>query len=102
MGVIKNCALPPGPERDVRDKQLHDAMQPVPEGEDVPETFLEREWEEFRGVFGYDPYEAADEWWVEWGVLPDRVDGTDDTIAHLCIEVQDELKLGSSGSDSDS
>lgn len=93
LGIIATSSLPPGPQRDARDAQLKNDTRSTSSGDGEQETFLEKEWEEFWRVFEYDPYEAADEWWVEWGVLPDRMDGWDDTIAHLCVEVRDECNL---------
>ncbi|KLO08870.1 FAD/NAD(P)-binding domain-containing protein [Schizopora paradoxa] len=92
LGFIKSSSLPPGPERDARDAELNHAIRATAQGEEQ-ETYLEKEWGEFWRVFQYDPYEAADEWWVEWGVIPDRMDGWNDTIAHLCVEVKDECNL---------
>jgi salicylate hydroxylase len=33
-------------------------------------------WEEFRGTFGYEAYDAADDWWVDWGIMAHRLTGT--------------------------
>lgn len=90
LDILKSSSLPPGPNRDARDAQFRHATE---------ETLIEEVWGAFWRVFEYDPYEAADEWWVEWGVLPDRLDGWDDTIAHLCVEVRGELSLAGLASD---
>ena len=29
-------------------------------------------------IFGYDPEDAADDWWVQWGVLRERARGSED------------------------
>ena len=30
-------------------------------------------WEEIRTIFGYDCEDEADDWWVQWGVMQERV-----------------------------
>ena len=40
------------------------------------EDYLREQWEEFCGVFGYNAFEEADTWWVEWGTLLQRASGT--------------------------
>ena len=42
--------------------------------EDVEEEYLREAWEELKGSFGYDAYDAADDWWVDWGVLRERLE----------------------------
>ena len=39
------------------------------------DSFLRTAWEEFRDAFGYDAYDDADTWWVEWGVIFERIQG---------------------------
>lgn len=34
------------------------------------------EWMEIRDVFGYDAEDAADNWWIEWGLLRERAKGS--------------------------
>ncbi|KAF7335706.1 FAD-binding-3 domain-containing protein [Mycena venus] len=34
---------------------------------DAPEEDMHTLWENLRKVYGYDPADAADEWWVSWG-----------------------------------
>jgi len=41
--------------------------------EDVSEEYLKAQWEEFKGSFGYEAYDAADGWWVDWGSLRERI-----------------------------
>lgn len=66
--------LPAGPERDARDASMREELE---RGEldwtEANEGALRQQWEEFRDDFGYNAYEAADTWWVEWGVLLERV-----------------------------
>lgn len=67
-------ALPPGPLRDARDQSMRSQME---EGQkdwtSSEDGYLRRSWEEFRDAFGYDAYDDADTWWVEWGVLLERM-----------------------------
>lgn len=42
---------------------------------DSEDGYLRRSWEEFRDAFGYDAYDDADTWWVEWGILSERMHG---------------------------
>lgn len=39
----------------------------------VPESYLQGAWEEFKGSFGYEAYDAADDWWVDWGMVRVRL-----------------------------
>lgn len=72
--------LPAGPDRDARDASMRAELD---RGEydwtEADEGALRRQWEEFRDDFGYNAYEAADTWWVEWGVLFERVNVTTST-----------------------
>lgn len=65
--------LPPGPEQHARDAALSQAAEnAAKDWENMPEDMVSREWEEFRDLFGYDAQDAADNWWVHWGVLRER------------------------------
>lgn len=39
----------------------------------VSEEYLKAQWEEFKGSFGYEAYDAADSWWVDWGSLREKM-----------------------------
>ena len=39
----------------------------------VDDDVLNRAWEEFKGSYAYDAYDAADDWWVDWGMLRERI-----------------------------
>ena len=91
MSVIKNCALPAGPERESREAKLKESTLGAA---DADESYLEREWEEFRAIFGYNAYEAADEWWVEWGSLSERAQaGMENTCVDFCADFQGGLRI---------
>ncbi|KAH7927839.1 FAD/NAD(P)-binding domain-containing protein [Leucogyrophana mollusca] len=62
--------LPPGPDRDARDEvfraMMHSGLQGWDEGK------IRWQWEELGEVFGYNAREAAEDWWVQWGMLRER------------------------------
>lgn len=60
---------PPGPERDLRDQQLRPTLEGKPGEVEWDEGHLRAEWERMGDVFGYNAREAAENWWVHWGVL---------------------------------
>ncbi|KAF9245252.1 hypothetical protein BU15DRAFT_71011 [Melanogaster broomeanus] len=62
--------LPPGPHRDARDETLRAMMESGLQGWD--EEKMRWEWEEIGGVLGYSAREAAEDWWVSWGMLWER------------------------------
>ena len=70
---IFSC-LPPGPARDKRNEGFaqSEANKSLDWGEEGEAT-LRGAWEEFRGSFGYEAYDAADDWWVDWGVMIQRM-----------------------------
>ncbi|THH08951.1 hypothetical protein EW145_g2358 [Phellinidium pouzarii] len=41
--------------------------------ENLGDPYLQNVWEEFKGSFGYEAYDAADDWWVDWGILTERL-----------------------------
>lgn len=30
------------------------------------------QWEQVKELFGYDPEDQADDWWIKWGLLRER------------------------------
>ncbi|KAH7927838.1 FAD/NAD(P)-binding domain-containing protein [Leucogyrophana mollusca] len=62
--------LPPGPDRNVRDDTLLAMMHTGREGWD--DEKMRWQWEEISDVFGYSAREAAEGWWVVWGLLRER------------------------------
>jgi salicylate hydroxylase len=58
--------LPPGPERDLRNAQMRQSMQSKEHWDDKR---LRQQWDEISETFGYSAREAAEAWWVNWGVL---------------------------------
>ncbi|KAF8207946.1 hypothetical protein K438DRAFT_1575465, partial [Mycena galopus ATCC 62051] len=64
-------ALPDGPMQAGRDAAFRAneaAGRNVMDAEDMD---LQQMWDDMRLVFGYDPADDADEWWVSWGRLRD-------------------------------
>lgn len=72
--------MPPGPLRDLRDetmrKEKEVGIQDLDFEDDV-DDYLRTELKEYEN-FGYDAVEEVDTWWVEWGVLLDRVSVDED------------------------
>jgi salicylate hydroxylase len=67
---IANTALlwlPPGQERDARDKKMRKAM--LENGKEPDEGRLRQQWEQFGVMFAYCAGEEAEDWWHRWGVL---------------------------------
>lgn len=63
--------LPKGPQQAERDEPLrHTYISST--WDDVSDIQFRQEWEGLQDVFGYDAYDAADSWWVEWGFLEQR------------------------------
>ncbi|KAF9221336.1 FAD/NAD(P)-binding domain-containing protein [Gyrodon lividus] len=79
--------VPPGPAREARDQALSMMMAEGHKGWD--ESKLRWQWDEICEVFGYHAREAAEDWWVMWGVLRERSQMTDNDIGcHMSVEVQ--------------
>ncbi|KAG6381604.1 hypothetical protein JVT61DRAFT_202 [Boletus reticuloceps] len=62
--------VPPGPARDARDEGLRKMLLEGHKGWD--ESRLRWQWEEICEIFAYHGREAAEDWWVMWGVLRER------------------------------
>jgi len=69
---IDVMALPDGPMQAGRDASMR---ANAAAGRNVMDTgdadALQEMWDDMRMVFGYDPADAADEWWISWGRLRD-------------------------------
>jgi len=62
--------MPPGPQREARDQALHAMMVDGHKGWD--EANLRWQWDEICEVFAYNARDAAEDWWVMWGLLRER------------------------------
>ncbi|KAF7323836.1 FAD-binding-3 domain-containing protein [Mycena kentingensis (nom. inval.)] len=74
---IDMMALPHGAmqaERDASMRANDAAGRNVMDSGD--EHALQRMWDDMRMVFGYDPADAADEWWISWGRLRNSPDSS--------------------------
>ena len=45
--------------------------------EDVEDEGVQRIWQENSSAFGYDACDAADDWWVDWGLMEQRLKMSD-------------------------
>ena len=67
--------LPAGPERDARNEGFRRTREKMDllDWTNLSDDLLRESWEEFLFSFGYDAYDAADEWWVNWGLTYERM-----------------------------
>lgn len=80
--------MPPGPARDARDAMMRKEKEVgIQELADDPDEYLRMSLEEFTN-FGYDAVEEVDTWWVEWGVLLERVSGMESEDSEHAFEGQ--------------
>ncbi|KAJ3564100.1 hypothetical protein NP233_g8513 [Leucocoprinus birnbaumii] len=63
--------LPPGEDREMRDAGMARSLQVDTTWDD---SMLREQWEEIGEVFGYNATEAAEDWWIKWGVLGNAVE----------------------------
>lgn len=69
--------LPPCAERDLRNEawvRMKKAAEARGDAE-IEEGELERQFAEICEVWGYDAIDAAEDWWVHWGMLRERAMG---------------------------
>jgi len=66
-------SMPPGPERQARNEGLAPTL--AVDNTDWDDEKLREQWEEISGLFAYDAYEAAEDWWLKWGRLRERAEG---------------------------
>lgn len=73
--LVLFCTLPPCPERDARDEGFRASLAKTDmlDWENAGDDMLRDAFEEFRYSFGYDAYDAADEWWNDWGLTRQRM-----------------------------
>lgn len=81
MKVVEYCSivflsLPPGPERETREAGMRAGLNRHDLDWIDNEGIVREQWEEYAGNFGYDAFEEADTWWVEWGALLEHADRT--------------------------
>lgn len=63
--------MPPGPEREVRNAEWRRwrEAEEARGGAEVEEGELKRQFDEICVIWGYDAIDAAEDWWVKWGML---------------------------------
>lgn len=67
--------LPEGPATEGRDAMMRLANSQSEDHWDDSE--LAGAWGDIGAVWGYNAIEAADDWWVQWGLLRERAMGTE-------------------------
>lgn len=94
---LEFITMPPGPQRDSRDQYMRAARASGQlDWENSPEQYLREQWEQFKELFGFNAYDDADTWWVEWGVLHDRVKGRhEDMSLGMTVEVRADVAFDS-------
>ncbi|EIW79267.1 FAD/NAD(P)-binding domain-containing protein [Coniophora puteana RWD-64-598 SS2] len=65
--------LPPGPSQQGRDTQFRRQLEQ--KGEPLDDEMMLAQFEEVWKEVGYNAREAAEEWWVNWGMLRERSKG---------------------------
>lgn len=77
--------LPPGPSRSARNEiwasvkslkqdeeaHVHARSDAEPEGQELRE-----QWQGLFDIWGFDAKDAAEDWWLKWGVLEERALGS--------------------------
>lgn len=98
--VAFSCLPKDNPMRTERDAGFAVSRQmKVLDWENLDDPFLQRIWEQFKGSFGYEAYDAADDWWIDWGVMRERMsassmaldDGTGGSPSGLTISFSQSL-----------
>ena len=87
MATANVLSLPPGEARDARDVNLQLSLQS--ENEIWDEDMLLGQWDGIAAVFGYTAREAAEEWWVKWGLLDNRTSVFDIMNLGMHMHVQE-------------
>jgi salicylate hydroxylase len=56
-----------GEERDARDASFRAMLAMMEAGEEIDDEMLAATWADHLQQFDYDPVEAVNDWWVNWG-----------------------------------
>lgn len=67
---IKQCMFPPGPEREARDLEMQKLLRARQHKWD-DDAYLGL-WGQLCEIWAYDAFDAADDWWIQWGVLREQ------------------------------
>jgi salicylate hydroxylase len=79
--AVTQSMFPPGPEREARDLEMQKLLQARQHKWDDDAPL--RIWGQLCQVWAYDAFDAADDWWVQWGVLRERAMCVQDSNAEL-------------------
>ncbi|KAJ7319085.1 hypothetical protein DFH08DRAFT_394574 [Mycena albidolilacea] len=80
---IDVMALPDGPMQAARDAAMRANEAAGRNVMDAGNLDLQQMWDGMRMVFGYDPADDADEWWVSWGRLRDAATASKGNMADI-------------------
>lgn len=67
---VTQTMFPPGPERQARDSEMQKFLHAGQDKWD-DDAYLGI-WGQLCEVWAYNAFDAADDWWVQWGVLRER------------------------------
>ena len=83
--LVTFSTLPAGPERDARDEGFRISREKTDalDWENAGDDMLSQAFEEFRYSFGYDAYDAADEWWYDWGLTLQRMNAAQQSLGDM-------------------
>ena len=74
-------SLPPGPDRDRRDEGFRQSQTSQKlEWDEETEDSLRGAWESYRIQLAYEAYDAADDWWIDWGVMIQRLSAANNMV----------------------
>lgn len=65
--------MPPGKERDERDAGMRNSLHQQG-AEHMDDTQLLEQWETIGEMFGYDVYDATEDWWHKFGYIVESRD----------------------------
>ena len=92
-GKVEFVCCPAGEKQQKRDaalRKLNHNADAGAETNDVSEEYLREQFDEFQFVFGYDAYDEAENWWVEWGMILDRTMSMGMEYSSSCEDVPQE------------
>lgn len=74
------------PNRAARDAGLVEARKRQKlDFSSMADSYLGHQFEDFKDSYLYEAYDAADDWWVDWGVIGERMAAS--TTCGICIPV---------------
>ncbi|KAI9438895.1 FAD/NAD-P-binding domain-containing protein [Lactarius psammicola] len=82
---VSQTMFPPGPERAARDEEMQKLLHAGQVKWD-DDAYLGL-WGQLCEIWAYNAFDAADDWWVQWGVLHERSLGVQDPNVETPLEV---------------